>query len=139
MPKPSNGLWLLKHHRIWQGLDEDARRRLEDAGRRESHPRGSLLWGPDDDRGEAQLVLAGRLRICAFDPLGREIVLGILEEGELCAQEESTEERSGFVEALEPCEVLRIRVARLLGVLEEEDEELARALAEARGGGDSRA
>ncbi len=131
-------LFLLKHHRLWQELDEDARLRLEAAGRRECHPRGSILWGPDDERGEAQLVLEGRVRVFAFDPLGREIVLGILEEGELAAQVESSDARTGYVEALEACEILRLRLAELQGILEGEMTEAAQALERARKGGASR-
>jgi CRP-like cAMP-binding protein len=129
---------LLKHRRIWQDLEEEVRLRLVGAGVRERHPRGRILWGPDDDLGEAQLVIEGRLRVCRFDELGREIVVGILEEGELVTQEEAAQGATGYVEALEPCEILRVRLAELEAILDDEDPDSAAALRSAREKGASR-
>lgn len=129
---------LLKHRRLWQDLDEAAQQALERAGRRESHPRGRIVWGPDDELGEAQLVIEGRLRVCTFDRLGREIVVGILEEGELVTQEEAVRGAIGYVEALEPCEILRLRMVQLEELLAEEDPSLVEALQQARQEGAAR-
>ena len=132
MVQAASTLRILKHQRIWQELDEDARDRLQRRGRRERHPRGSILWGPDDERGEVRLVLEGRVRVCRFDALGRELVVGMLEEGELVTQEEMGTGPSGYVEALEPSEILRVRRVELEHLLDEEAAEIAEALRRAR-------
>ncbi len=93
---------------------------LEARGRRRRFPRGAVLFHEDDRSDWAGLVLRGRVKASYLTADGKEVVLAVRGPGEFVGEFSAIDgrPRSAAATALEPVEVLVVRVDRFREFLE---------------------
>jgi len=84
------------------------------------HDAGDVIFAKGDAGESMMLIAAGRVKVSATGPDGREAVLAVLGEGEIIGEMAilDNKPRSADATALEPCEVLILRQRDFLPFLE---------------------
>jgi CRP-like cAMP-binding protein len=100
--------WHLKRAHLLRRLPVERLRRLEAAARSLRLPRGAVVFGPDDPGGAVWLVVSGRLWLSRFDAEGDEILLAVLEEGDVVGLPTPA---AAYLECLEPSDLLAVPTA----------------------------
>ena len=99
--------WHRKRVHPLRTLPADRLRPLEAAATILRRPRGGVIFGPDHPGGRVWLVKEGRLRLSRFVPGGDEILLAVLEEGDVVGLPERA---PAYLECLEPTVLLEVPV-----------------------------
>jgi CRP/FNR family cyclic AMP-dependent transcriptional regulator len=76
-------LWYLQRFKLIDALDDAQRRLLEETTRMQEVRRGQRIYQPGDASEHMFLVKAGTIRIAAFDPSNREVLLGFRHPGDV--------------------------------------------------------
>jgi len=105
-------LWYLKHIKLFAGLSWKEMRHLQRITKMEAYPKGEMLYIPGDSSDVVYLLKKGRVKISRVHEDGREVLLTILEPGEVFGEVEalSSDHRETLVQALEKtlvCEIQR--------------------------------
>ena len=101
-------------------LDADCRAALHTRGRVRRYPRGSLLFAEADVAHEVLVITAGAVKVVVTASSGREVVLDVLEAGELLGEMSAIDggHRSATATALGPVEVLAVPQAAFVELLD---------------------
>lgn len=75
--------WFLKHCQLFERLSADELRGLERVSQFRRFPAGSPVYLPSDQSRAVLLLVAGRVKICHLTPEGKELILALIEPGEL--------------------------------------------------------
>ena len=128
--------WFLKHCDWRHELREDASERVRARATFLPLVTGQILFGPESPGGFVYLLEEGRLRLCRFDQAGREVVRGILEEGDLLVEPLGLEgaKKKGYATALEATRVLRLELGEFEELERQASSKLKEALQRAREG-----
>jgi CRP-like cAMP-binding protein len=89
-------------------LAPDDHQALTRCARRRSFPKGAVLFWEGDPADEVMILVSGRAKAWVGSPDGREVILNMLEEGDVLGELSAVdgEPRSATVTTLEPVEVL---------------------------------
>lgn len=101
-------------------LDAGTRDALERCGRRRTFGAGQVLFTEGDDGHDVVVLLDGGVKIVSTAPSGREVILDVMESGELLGELSAIdgEPRSATAVALTPVDVLVVPVAEFTTFLE---------------------
>lgn len=105
--------WLLKRINIFDMLPAKAMTQLASLVDERIVKRGSFVFRPDDKGDSIYMLKSGRIKISRYSKDGRELVLGVVEPGEMFGEEAipgGTAKRTAFAEALEEAMVCRLHV-----------------------------
>jgi CRP-like cAMP-binding protein len=102
------------------GLGDEALALLEQHGRMRRYPRGSLLFAEGDEAHEVLLVRSGAVKIVVTSASGREVVLDVLEAGQLLGELSAIDGgvRSAGALALTAVEVVAVAQDTFRGLLD---------------------
>jgi CRP-like cAMP-binding protein len=76
-------VWYMRQTRLFDRLSEPDLRRLEQLSEMQEYPRGEVIPGPEPRPDVIYLVKAGRVKVSAYSPDGKEQVLALLDRGDL--------------------------------------------------------
>jgi len=101
---------VLKSVPIFASFAEDQLRMLVPMVTRRSAPRGSVIFAEGDRVDSLYIVLSGRLKVMMGEADGKEVILGIIGQGEFFGEMGLIDDRprSASVIAIEPCELLSV-------------------------------
>ncbi len=104
-------LWYLKQIKLFDGLSWKELRHMQQITKMETCDKGQLLYLPGDSSDAVYLLKKGRVKISRVNADGREVLLTILEPGEIFGEVEAVtdEPRETLVQALEKSLVCKIR------------------------------
>jgi len=104
-------LWYLKRIKLFAGLSWKEMRHMQRITKMESYDKGGMLYLPGDSSDAVYLLKKGRVKISRVNDDGREVLLAILEPGEIFGEVEalSGDDRDTLVQALEKTMVCEIR------------------------------
>jgi CRP-like cAMP-binding protein len=102
------------------GLGDEALALLEQHGQARRYPRGSLLFAEGDEAHEVLLVRSGAVKIVVTSAPGREVVLDVLEAGQLLGELSAIDGgvRSAGALALTAVEVVAVAQDTFRGLLD---------------------
>jgi len=106
-------VWLLKRINIFDMLPAKAMKELAALVDDREVKKGAFVFRPDDKGDSIYFLKLGRIKISRFSKDGRELVLGVVEPGEMFGEEAvpgGTHKRTAFAEALEDARVCRLAV-----------------------------
>jgi CRP/FNR family transcriptional regulator len=115
-------VWLLKRINIFEMLPTKAMNRLASLVDDRIVKKGSFVFRPDDKGDSIYILKMGRVKISRFSKDGRELVLGVVEPGEMFGEEAmpgGTKKRTAFAEALDDARVCRLPVEEFNKFLKE--------------------
>lgn len=115
-------VWLLKRINVFEILPSKAMNKLAAIVDDRVVKRGSFVFRPDDKGDSVYMLKSGRIKISRFSRDGRELVLGVVEPGEMFGEEaipEGAAKRTAFAEALEDAMVCRLHVDEFNKMLKE--------------------
>ena len=115
-------VWLLKRINVFEMLPSKAMTQLASLVDDRIVKRGSFVFRPDDRGDSIYMLKSGRVKISRFSKDGRELVLGVVEPGEMFGEEAipaGTAKRTAFAEALEDAMVCRLHVDEFNKMLKE--------------------
>jgi CRP-like cAMP-binding protein len=75
--------WFLKHCQLFERLSSQELRGLETVSQFRRFPAGSPVYLPSDRAQTVLLLIAGRVKICHLTPDGKELILALIDPGEL--------------------------------------------------------
>ena len=96
--------WYLKRINVFQGMSESEMKQLDNITHMKHYDKKSLIYLPGDASDQVYLLKEGRVKISKLSEDGREIILVILEPGEIFGESaivNDDETRSTVAEALE--------------------------------------
>jgi CRP-like cAMP-binding protein len=104
-----------------EDLDVDARAAVREAALVRRYPRGSLLFAEGDPGHEVLIITDGAVKVVVTAESGREVVLDVLEGGELLGETAAIDggPRSATAFALTQVEVLAVPQARFRELVDE--------------------
>lgn len=107
----SKKLWYLKQIKLFAGLSWKEMRELQRITKMETYPKGQLVYLPGDSSDTVYLLKKGRVKISRVNDDGKEMLLTILEPGEIFGEVEalSGDHRETLVQALDHTLVCEIR------------------------------
>jgi CRP/FNR family cyclic AMP-dependent transcriptional regulator len=105
-------LWYLKRIKLFAGLSWKEMRHMQRITKMESYDKGAILYLPGDSSDVVYLLKKGRVKISRVHDDGREVLLAILEPGEIFGEVETLngDYRETLVQAMEKtlvCEIHR--------------------------------
>jgi len=106
-------VWLLKKIDIFKTLDREGMKRLAEISRERTVRKGTFVFR-EEDRGDCiYLLKSGKVKLSRFSSNGRELVLGVVEAGEVFGEEAIAGEnrRTAFAEAIEDSLVCSVPVS----------------------------
>jgi CRP/FNR family transcriptional regulator len=106
-------VWLLKRINVFEMLPSKALTQLASVVDDRAVKKGSFVFRPDEKGDSIYMLKSGRIKISRFSKDGRELVLGVVEPGEMFGEEVipgGTKKRTAFAEALEDAMVCRLHV-----------------------------
>lgn len=114
--------FLLRHHYLFRTLDPTVLRRIVDLGITTRLERGDVLFRKGDEGNALYGVLQGQIRISASSPTGREVIMNLMEEGEVFGEIALLDggTRTADAIAIARAELLTIRRRDFLNFLERE-------------------
>lgn len=115
-------VWLLKRINIFEMLPAEAMNQLASLVDDRVVKKGSFVFRPDDKGDSIYILKMGRIKISRFSKDGRELVLGVVEPGEMFGEEAvpaGAKKRTAFAEALEDARVCRLHVDEFNKMLKE--------------------
>jgi CRP/FNR family transcriptional regulator len=115
-------VWLLKRINIFEMLPAEAMNRLASLVDDRVIKKGSFVFRPDDKGDSIYILKMGRVKISRFSKDGRELVLGVVEPGEMFGEEAmpgGAGKRTAFAETLEDARVCRLPVEEFNTFLKE--------------------
>ncbi|MFH1754967.1 MAG: Crp/Fnr family transcriptional regulator [Candidatus Latescibacterota bacterium] len=115
-------VWLLKRINVFEILPTKALNQLAALVDERVVKRGSFVFRPDDKGDSIYMLKSGRIKISRISKDGRELVLGVVEPGEMFGEEAvpgGAKKRSAFAEALEDAMVCRLHVDEFDKILKE--------------------
>lgn len=109
----SKKLWYLKKIKLFAGLSFQEMRHMRRITRMETFEKGELVYLPGDPSDAVYLLKKGRVKIFKVNDDGREVLLTILEPGEIFGEVEalSGDRRETLVQVLEKAMVCEIQRA----------------------------
>ncbi len=104
-------LWYLKQIKLFDGLSWKELRHMQQITKMETCDKGQLLYLPGNSSDAVYLLKKGRVKISRVNDAGREVLLTILEPGEIFGEVGAVtrEPRETLVQALEKSLVCKIR------------------------------
>ena len=115
-------VWLLKRINVFEMLPAKAMTQLASLVDERIVKRGSFVFRPDDRGDSIYMLKSGRIKISRFSKDGRELVLGVVEPGEMFGEEAipaGTTKRTAFAESLEDAMICRLHVDEFNKMLKE--------------------
>jgi CRP/FNR family transcriptional regulator, cyclic AMP receptor protein len=102
-------------------LNPDDRAALERLGHRRKYPAGQVLFCEGDEGRDVAVLLDGNVKVVTTAASGREVILDVIDSGELIGEMSAIHggSRSATAIALSPVDVLVIPTPRFLEFLEE--------------------
>ncbi len=102
--------WLLKHCDLFERLPPEELRALEAVAQFRRFPAGSPVYLPSDAARAVLLLTAGRVKICQLTPDGRELILALIDPGELFGELAlfDATARQELAETLEPSSLVAL-------------------------------
>lgn len=111
---------ILAAHFLLRHLRREELEQLASHARIVKHPAGVMLFQKGDPGDSMIVVVSGRVRICTLSPEGRELVLNIINPGEVFGEMAllDGQPRSADAVTIEPCELLSLRRQDFLPFIE---------------------
>jgi CRP-like cAMP-binding protein len=102
--------WLLKHCDLFERLPPEELRALESVAQFRRFPAGSPVYLPSDSARAVLLLTSGRVKICQLTPDGRELILALIDPGELFGELAlfDAAARQELAETLEPSSLVAL-------------------------------
>jgi len=119
--------WYCKRRQLIRELPARVARRLQTCARSRSFQIRDVLFSTEATTGMLHIVLAGRVRLAAFDDSGQETQLAILEPGEAFREpaHAAVEPIGLYAEAIAAGELMSVELGDLRGLVERDPEPLA--------------
>ncbi len=121
MPAPFTlDLRLLKTVPLFSSFSDQQLSILASSLQRRSYPRGAAILRAGEETDALFIILAGRVKVLIPDEEGREIILAMMEAQEFVGEMGLLDglPSSATVEAVEPCEMLRLPRAAFMSCME---------------------
>jgi CRP-like cAMP-binding protein len=113
---------LLSRNFLFRDVDPSALRRVAELGIKRRLASGERLFSKGDDGDALYGVISGNVAICASGPGGKEVILSVMEPGDILGEVALIDglPRTADARALEPADLLMIRRRDFLALLERE-------------------
>ena len=116
---------------LFEGLSDEALDNLLQASTRKNHPKDATLVEENEVGETLYMILSGKVKVTNIGPDGKEVILSILGEGEFFGEMSLLDEepRSANVITTEKTEMMTLRRAEFMNLLENDKEILSKLLA----------
>jgi CRP/FNR family transcriptional regulator, cyclic AMP receptor protein len=118
--KPMQSVWYFHHSSLFNCLSLLELAELEKGSLKRDFKRGAAIYLPQELARHAFLLAKGRVRIGTVSGDGKQIVLALIEQGQLFGELAilDADVRQDRAEAMTPCTVVAIPAANLMGLME---------------------
>ncbi len=120
----STKIWYLQKFKLFNEMTVEEMAELERITRMESVKKKTVLFLPGDPSGQVYLLKSGRVKISRMSEEGREVILAILEPGEIFGEVEVLDDspRDTLAEAMDDSQLCVIRREQFLSLIRRKPE-----------------